>query len=108
MGLRDNKYYCDRTIEFLGERSTLLDLMLVEKCITLKDIKEQNAILSSPEHGDFYILLQQRLKCMITSCETLDTGMVGEGGDIRSFISINGCNELRAAKLGCYVGQVIQ
>ena len=62
----------DTSIQFIDGRRDLLDLCYaVEKYHTMEEQIEQSAILSSPLHRDFYLLLQRKLECMIKSCETL-------------------------------------
>jgi hypothetical protein len=55
----------DSSLQFIDERGDLIDLIAVEKCMTMEEQNEQSAILSSPKHRDFYLLLQRKLKCMI-------------------------------------------
>ena len=104
----------DSSSRFIEERRDLLDLIVVEKCTAIDEQNEQSAILASPKHRDFYLLLQRKLKCMITSCETLSTGMVGPGGgDLRKFIantiaSDNGCNILKETKLGFFIASAVE
>lgn len=98
--------------QYIDERRAIFDLIAFEKCATLEEQDEQNAILFSPLHQDFYILLQRKLKCMIKSCETLSTGMVGvRNGDLRSFIARTiretGCNVLQDTQLGFFIGNAV-
>ena len=82
----------DSSHQYFDDRHTILNLIVVEKCKTLEEQEEQNAILSCSLHRDFYILLQQKLKCMIKSCETLSAGMVGVGySDLWSFTAQSRC-----------------
>ena len=101
------------SVQFIEERRDIVDMIVVEKCITIKEQAEQVAILSSPNHRDFYLLFQRKLKCMIKSCESLSTGMVGvKNGDMRSFASRTihetGCNVLKETKLGFLVGSAVE
>jgi hypothetical protein len=100
------------SVQFIDERRDILDIIVIEKCDTIEEYNEQSAILASPKHRDFYLLLQRKLKCMIKSCETLSSGMVGVGaGDYRSFIvktiREKGCNVLKETKLGFFIGNAI-
>ena len=102
----------DNSIRFIDERRDLLDLIVVEKCMTIEEHDEQSAILSSPQHRDFYLLLQRKLKCMIKSCETLSTGMVSAGGgDMRAFcartISEKGYGILKETKIGFFIASAL-
>ena len=102
----------DRSHQYIEERREILDFIVVEKCESLEEQEEQNAILSSLLHRDFYILLQRKLKCMIKSCEILSTGMVGAScGDLRSFtartIREQGCNVLQETHLGFFIGNAV-
>ena len=103
----------DSSIHFIEEQRDLLDLIVVEKCMTIVEEDEQSAILASPKHRDFYLLLQRKLKCMIKSCETLSTGMVHVGvGDMRAFcartISEHGYNIFRETKVGFLIASAVQ
>ena len=103
----------DSSLQFIDERRDLLDLIVVEKCTTIEEQNEQNAILASPKHRDFYLLLQRKLKCMIQSCETLSTGMVRvAGGDMRAFcaktISEHGYNIFKETKVGFFVERAVE
>jgi hypothetical protein len=111
--LIDKLHQLGNSVQFIDERRNILDLVCVEKCSTIEEQIEQSAILASPLHRDFYLLLQRKLKCMIKSCETLSTGMVGAGGgDFRSFaartIREKGCNVLKETKLGVFIGNAVQ
>jgi ankyrin repeat protein len=101
------------SVQFIEERRDIVDMIVVEKCITIKEQAEQVAILSSPNHRDFYLLFQRKLKCMIKSCESLSSGMVGvKNGDMRSFASRTihetGCNVLKETTLGFLVGSAVE
>jgi hypothetical protein len=47
----------------------------------LDEKEERDAIRSSKEHCDFYVIFVQKLRCMITACETRASGMVACGND---------------------------
>jgi hypothetical protein len=101
------------SMQYIDERRDILDLIIVEKCNTIEEQEEQSAILASSLHRDFYLLLQRKLKCMVKSCETLSTGMVGiGGGDLRSYtartIREKGCNVLEETRLGFFIGNAVQ
>ena len=101
------------SVQFIEERRDLIDLIVVEKCLTIEDRNEQSAILASPDHRDFYLLLQRKLKCMIKACETLSTGTVEFGaGNMRAFtartIRDKGCNVFRETKLGFLVASAVE
>ena len=103
----------DSSLQFIDERRDLLELIVVEKCTTMEEQNEQRAILASPNHRDFYLLLQRKLKCMIQSCETLSTGMVSPvGGDMRAFcartISEHGYNIFKETKVGFFIANAVQ
>ena len=103
----------DSSIQFIDERRDLLDLIAVEKCMTIEEQNEQRAILASPKHRDFYLLLQRKLKCMIKSCETLSTAMVSvAGGDMRAFcartISENGYSIFKETKVGFFIANAVK
>ena len=103
----------DSSLQFIDERRDLLDLIVVEKCTTIEEQNEQNAILASPKHRDFYLLLQRKLKCMIKSCESLSTGMVRvAGGDMRAFcaktISEHGYNIFKETKVGFFIERAVE
>ncbi len=103
----------DSSIQFIDERRDLLDLIVVEKCMTIEEQDEQSAILASPKHRDFYLLLQRKLKCAIKSCETLSTSMVSvAGGDMRAFcartISEHGYNIFKETKVGFFIANAVQ
>ena len=103
----------DSSIKFIDERRDLIDLIVVEQCMTIEEQDEQRAILASPKHRDFYLLLQRKLKCMIISCETLSTGMVSVGGgDMRAFcartINENGYNIFKNKKVGFFIASAVQ
>jgi hypothetical protein len=103
----------DSSIQFFDERRDLLDQIVVEKCMTIEEQNEQRAILASPKHRDFYLLLQRKLKCMIQSCETLSTGMVRvAGGDMRAFcaktISEHGYNIFKETKVGFFIERAVE
>jgi hypothetical protein len=79
------------TNQFTMEHCNILDVMIGEKLINIQDINEQQAILESSVHRDFYILLTRKLYCMINACENLSSGMVGTsnhntGNTFRSFV----------------------
>ena len=100
-------------MQFIDERRELIDLIVVEKCMTMEEQNEQSDILSSPKHRDFYLLLQRKLKCMIRSCETLSTGMVEVGGgDMRAFcartISEHGYNIFKETKVGFFIERAVE
>ena len=111
--LVDKLSQMDSSIKFIDERRDLIDLIVVEQCMTIEEQDEQRAILASPKHRDFYLLLQRKLKCMIISCETLSTGMVSVGGgDMRAFcartINENGYNIFKNKKVGFFIASAIQ
>ena len=103
----------DSSLQFIAERREMLDLIVVEKCMTIEEEDEQSAILESPDHRDFYLLLQRKLKCMIRSCETFSAGMAKVGrGDMRAFcartINENGYNVFKEMKVGFFIASAIQ
>ena len=103
----------DSSIQFIEERRDLLDLIVFEKCMTIDEQNEQSAIMADPKHRDFYLLVQQKLKCMIKSCETLSTGMVQVGGgDLRAFcartIRAEGYNIFKETKVGFFIGRAVE
>ena len=110
--LLDMLHQVGSSVQFIDERRDILDLIVVEKCISIEEQAEQCAILSSPQHRDFYLLLQRKLKCMIKACESLSTGMVGvKDGDLRTFaaqaIHETGCKVLKETKLGYLIGSAV-
>jgi hypothetical protein len=103
------------TNQFTPESCTILQQLIVEKCNTQKDIIEQQAILDSPKHRDFYILLNRKLYCMITACENLTSGMIASnenGNSFRSYmkqilLQDNWIDILKTVKIGLFIASSI-
>jgi hypothetical protein len=63
-----------------------LNLLAHEKRLSVGENKERDAIRSRKEHSDFYVIFVQKLRYMVTACETRASGMVacGDGQSLRS------------------------
>jgi hypothetical protein len=76
--------------------------------------EEKDAIHSSKEHCDFYVMFVQKLRCMVTACETRATGMVacGNGQSLRSaavqMVQGQSLGSLKRTKVGVLVAETIK
>jgi hypothetical protein len=76
--------------------------------------EEKDAIRSSNEHCDLYVMFIQKLRCMVTACETRASGMVACGNDqsLRSvavqMVQGQSLGSLKRTKVGVLVAETIK
>jgi hypothetical protein len=98
----------------LLSQSNVLSLLTDEKRLSVDEKEERDAICSSKEHLDFYLMFVQKLRCMVTACETRASRMVARENDqsLRSvavqMVQEQSLGSLKKTKIGVLVAETIK
>jgi hypothetical protein len=91
-----------------------LNLLADEKRLSVDEKEERDAILSSKEHYDFYVMFVQKIRCIVAACESRASGMVACGNDqsLRSIavqiMQEQSLESLKNTKIGVLVAETIR
>jgi ankyrin repeat protein len=111
-GLRESEKGSDK-LSALVRQWSKLNLLADEKRLSIDEKEELDAIRSSKDHWDFYVMLVQKLRCMVTACETRVSGMVACGSDqsfasfIANMVQGQSLASLKKTKIGVKIGVLV-
>jgi hypothetical protein len=83
---RANQVTSESALRESEKDSAKLSALVSQKRLSVDEKEERDAIRRSKDHCEFYVMFVQKMRCMVTACETQASGMVACGND-KSFSS---------------------